>query len=140
MAKPTLVEPVRSVADAVGRSAMALVTLSALGAFLLSAHGISRGSAGSEWLEIWRSGGLFMFSVLFAIVTLRPRLSPGLWELAFLHKIVLAAAAPFSSDPEALISGFVDLILAMVIAASYALTKGWQGWRTMPAVPPHRST
>lgn len=137
MTKPGFMEPVQSASDAAGRVAMAVVAITALGAAWFSAQSTMSGPASAEWAGLWRAAGLMMFSALFAIVALRPRMSPGLWELALFHKAAVAAISPFSSDPEAFTGGMIDLALAVIIAAAYISTKGWKGWTMKQSVGRH---
>lgn len=121
-------QKILSPADGIGRSLMALCAIAAL--FAAIAGFLEQPARSMAWVSMWRTLGFAMFSALFALLALRPRLSPGLWELAFFHKAALGVAAIFMTNvPEAAESGAFDAILATLIAISYALTKGWQGWR-----------
>lgn len=120
-------QPVVSLADGIGRGLMALCALAAAYAAITGLT--SAPPLDIAWVSMWRTLGFAMFSALFALLALRPRLSPGLWELAFFHKAALGFAAVFlSGAPEAAEAGMFDAVLALVIALAYGLTRGWQGW------------
>jgi hypothetical protein len=74
--------------------------------------------------------GFLVFAGMFALVGLRPRLSAGVWELAFLHKLAMAGAALFlPGTHEAVAAGSVDAVLVVLIAVAYFCTQGWRSWR-----------
>lgn len=121
-------QPISSLSDGIGRGLMALCALAAAYAAITGL--IAAPAPEIAWVFMWRTLGFAMFSALFALLALRPRLSPGLWELAFFHKAALGVAAIFlAGAPEAAEAGAFDAVLAAIIAIAYALTKGWQGWR-----------
>ena len=115
--------------DGLGR---ALMGLAAVGAVFAAGGGLgalAHASPQTSWLEAWRALGFVMFAGMFALLALRPRRSPGLWELAFFHKAALAVTALFVRSAEARAAGPTDGVLALLLLAAYLLTAGWRGWR-----------
>ena len=123
-------QPLASRADGIGRAIMGLCAAAALFAFV---SGITSSvSPQLGWLTLWQSWGFAMFAGLFALLALRSRLSPGLWELAFFHKLVLAISGFLSPTlPGAADAGLFDAGLAAAIGLSYWLTKAWRGWQAV---------
>ena len=75
--------------------------------------------------------GFLVFTGIFVLLALRPRNSAGLWELAFFHKMAMAVSALFLSDAKgAAMAGTIDVLLAVLIAMGYVLTRGWMGWKS----------
>lgn len=115
--------------DAVGRSVMALLALSALAAAGMSASGLDSFGADRIWVEAWRMFGLIAFAALFALLARFPRRLPGIWEVAFLHKAALFVFGGFATGAAERESMWVDLILALCIALAWWLCRGWQSWK-----------
>lgn len=127
--RPTPVPPLLW-RDRLGRGLMWLAALGALGAFAGSLTAVRQAGPDSVWLETWRMFGFAVFAGLFALVAWRPRRNPGVWELAFGHKLAMTVAALFLAPaPEARAAGLVDAGLAGLIAVAYICTRGWQAWR-----------
>lgn len=115
--------------DRLGRSLMYLAALGALAAFGIAIVTLVPIHPDTVWLEIWQTFGLLMFAAMFTLLALRPRRSPGLWELAFFHKAALAVSAIFLRDIAGVLdTGIVDAILAMLLLVSYFSGRGWLGW------------
>jgi len=112
-----------------GRALMAACSVAALGAFAGGIGATLGASLDRFWLEVWRTAGFFVFSGLFALLAWRPRLSAGVWELAFADKLALVVVALASGSPEAKGAAWVDAALALALAASYLATRGWRSWR-----------
>ena len=109
---------------------MGLAALGALGAFAASIAAVRGAGPDSVWLETWRMFGFVVFAGLFALVAWRPRRIPGVWELAFGHKLAMAVASLLLAPaPEARVAGLVDAALAGLIAVAYISTRGWRAWR-----------
>ncbi len=116
--------------DRLGRGLMVLACLGALAAFASSIGAVQAAPPDFVWVETWRMFGFLVFTGMFALLTLRPRLSAGVWELAFLHKSAMAVSAlVLSGAHEAAAAGSIDAVLAVLIAAAYFLTRGWLSWR-----------
>ena len=86
---------------------MGLAFVGALFAFISALQAIQAASPETVWVETWRLFGFLAFAGMFALLALRPRISPGLWELAFFHE-------------------------AAMILLAYVLTRGWRSWRLEP--------
>jgi ABC-type Fe3+-siderophore transport system permease subunit len=115
--------------DRIGRGLMLFAALAAIGAFLTGVKAVNAASPETLWVETWRMFGYLVFSGMFALVSFRPRLSAGVWELAFLHKLAMVFAALFfAGAKDAASSGVVDAILVIIIATSYYCTRGWRSW------------
>jgi hypothetical protein len=116
--------------DRLGRGLMVLVCLGALAAFASSMGAVRAASSETAWVETWRMFGFLVFAGMFALLALRPRLSAGVWELAFFHKSAMAISAVVLSGARgAAAAGSIDAVLAVLIAAAYFLTRGWLSWR-----------
>jgi hypothetical protein len=69
----------------------------------------------------------------------RPRQSPGLRELVFLHAVaVVTAAVARGRVQDAYVGGIVDGVLVLLIAVVYRCTRGWRSWRTGDGSRQHR--
>lgn len=123
---------VRSISVWQDRLSRSLMWLAAIGALVASGSGIanlSSAHSSTVWLETWQSFGLLMFAGMFALLALRPRCSPGLWELAFFHKVVLAVSSFFLRNIAGVSeAGIVDTVLALLLLIAYFCGKGWLSW------------
>lgn len=75
-----------------------------------------------------------VFAGLFAILTWKPRSSPGLWELTFGRKtaVVLYGLWLGESVPEVSLAVKIDLLLVVLIAIAWVLCRGWRSWSPTP--------
>lgn len=113
---------------------MVLASLGAIGAFASSVGAVRAASPETVWVETWRMFGFLVFAGMFALVALRPRLSAGVWELAFLHKLAMAVSAlSLSGARDAEGAGAVDAMLVVLIAVAYYCTRAWSSWRLRDA-------
>ncbi|WP_255681405.1 hypothetical protein [Natrinema sp. SYSU A 869] len=80
--------------------------------------------------ETWRLFGLLVFAGIFLLLASRPRLYPGIWELAIFHKASTATYLfTFASDaPDATITAMVDGVLAVAIVVAYLLVRADRNW------------
>jgi hypothetical protein len=116
--------------DILGRALMLIASAGALVAFAKGIGYVQAASSASLWVEIWRMFGFLVFAGMFALLGLRPRLSPGIWELAFFHKVsMVIAATQIAESPEVSLAAPIDATLALFIVASYTLTRGWRSWK-----------
>ena len=116
--------------DLLGRGLMALAALGALAAFYASINAVRLAPAETVWVETWRMFGFIVFAGLFGLLAVRPRLSAGVWELAFFHKLAMGVSALFLTGArEAASAGLIDAVLALLIAIAYVLTRAWTAWR-----------
>lgn len=116
--------------DVLGRSLTALAMLGALVAFFSGFKSVQLASPDLLWVELWRLAGFLLFAAMFALLSLRPRQSAGIWELAFFHKAtmtIISLFIPFAQ--EATLAGTFDGILALILLSAYFLTRAWRGWR-----------
>lgn len=121
--------------DRLGRSLMGLAFIGALFSFIWALQAVQAASPETVWMETWRLFGFLVFAGMFALLALRPRMSPGLWELAFFHKAAMGLAALLLSNaPDSVSAGGIDAILAamILILLVYVLTRGWRSWRLEP--------
>jgi hypothetical protein len=132
MSRLVLSEPLLSRRDMIGRGAMALCALLALVATAFVFAEAQRRPADDAWVHVWRATALLMFAGAFGLLALRPRLSPGIWELTFFHKAMLAVLAFLNPSSIAAAEGLFDLGLTIVIGIAYGLTRGWEGWLASP--------
>ena len=116
--------------DRLGRGIMVLAALGALAAFYGSIATVRAAPPETVWVETWRMLGFVVFAGLFGLLAIRPRLSAGVWELAFFHKLGMAVSAlVFTDASEAAVAGSIDAVLALLLAVAYVLTRGWTAWR-----------
>ena len=116
--------------ERLGQGLMILASLGALFAFYASIAGVRAASPATVWVETWRMFGFVVFAGLFGLLAIRPRLSAGVWELAFFHKLAMAVSAMNLTDAdEAIVAGSIDAVLALLLAAAYILTRAWTAWR-----------
>ncbi len=116
--------------DRLGRGLMVLAALGALLAFYASIAVVRAASAETVWVETWRMFGFVMFAGLFGLLAIRPRLSAGVWELAFFHKLAMAISALVLTEAsEATAAGSIDAVLALLLAVAYVFTRAWTAWR-----------
>jgi hypothetical protein len=120
--------------DVLGRALMALACLGALFAFYGSIATVRAAPTETVWVETWRMFGFLVFAGMFALLAIRPRLSPGIWELAFFHKAAMGISVlVLSKARDAITAGTVDAALAVLIAVAYVCTRGWRSWRVNEA-------
>ncbi len=109
---------------------MWLACIGACIAFLTSINLVKAATAETLWLEIWRMFGFLVFAGMFMLLALRPRLSAGVWELAFFHKAAVSIYAfIFTNAREAQSAGSIDAALAVIIVIAYVCTRGWLSWK-----------
>lgn len=123
-------------ADRIGRGLLVLDAVAALGAF---AGGIATLAVAADdrlLVEGWRTFGFLVFAAMWTMLALRPRRSPGVWELILLHKVAMALfALAILPAPEAGTSLVVDVGLIVTTAAAYVLCRGWLSWRVWRDAP-----
>ena len=114
---------------------MLLAALGALSSFVGAIGTVFSADPATQVVESWRMWGFLVFGGLFALLALRPRRSPGIWELVMLHKTATATTAAFlvGRASDALMVAVVDGSLAIITFAAYVLARGYAGWtRTHP--------
>jgi hypothetical protein len=116
--------------DRLGRGLMWFAALGAFTAFLSGIPAVKMAGSVTVWVETWRLVGFLVFAGMFVLLALRPRKSAGIWELAFFHKAAMAISAlVLVGAREANMAGAIDGLLAILLVASYILTRGWLGWK-----------
>jgi hypothetical protein len=126
--------------DRLSNALMLIVALGASLAFASASRALTAASPDARAMEIWRMLGYLAFAVIFILLAMHPRRYHGLWELSFLHygSLFLAAVVPGVTA----VSGKIivlDALTAVVIGASYFLTKGYLAWKSVE-VSTHRMT
>lgn len=121
-------------ADRLGRLIMAGVVLLTLLAFADGLRRMSMANVDRIWVETWRTFAYVVFAGLFAILALKPRSSPGVWELTFGHKTAVVLFGLWLGDtvPEVSLAVKIDFLLVVLIAASWVLCRGWLSWSSNP--------
>lgn len=121
--------------DRLGRALMALACVGALVAFAGGIQVAALAPPEFTWVETWRTTGFLVFAGLFGLLAVRPRLSAGVWELAFLHKAAMVGAAVVLGGAHgAGAAGAIDAVLVSLLVFSYFLTRGWLSWRAQEVV------
>lgn len=117
-------------ADRIGRGLMVLDALATLVAFAGGIVVMAGAADDRSMVEGWRTFGYLLCAGLWVVIAVRPRRSPGIWELLLLQKILVTiwAFAIFGA-PESVQSAFVDLFLVVTTAVAYVLCRAWLGWR-----------
>jgi hypothetical protein len=115
--------------DKIGRGLMALAALGAIGAFFTGVSAMQVAGPERLWIEAWRTFGFLVFAGMFTLLAWRPRSSPGVWELVFVHKLAMVAFG-FLVGPvaEAEFAGRVDLVLVVLLLTAWWLCRGWKSW------------
>lgn len=117
------------VADRIGRGLLVLCALAALATFAAGFATIAAAPDDRLVVEAWRTFGFGIFAAMWVMLALRPRRSPGIWELVLLHKIALSVFAltvlPAPGAGEALVA---DASLVVVTVIAYVLCRGWLSW------------
>lgn len=116
------------------RLAVALLAVAALGALASWAGAIGTvATAGpdTQLVEAWRMLGFLVFAGLFALLAVRPRLVPGIWEVVIIHKAGMALFAATligrgAAGAETI--ALVDGALALMTVAAYVLARGYSSW------------
>ncbi len=112
---------------------MLLASLGAIFSFLDAISAVAAAGPETRVAESWRMYGFLVFAGLFALLALRPRRSPGVWELVIFHKTataVTAATLVGEGAEDAATVTMADGILAAVIVTAYFLSRGYVGWKT----------
>jgi hypothetical protein len=124
--------------DRLGRGLMWLLAALAIVAFVEGIRGMGIATPDRIWVEAWRTFAYVTFAGLFALLALRPRNSPAIWELTFGHKLAVTLFGFWLGDsvPEVSVSGKVNLALSVMIAAAWVLCRGWMSWATWNATDP----
>lgn len=116
--------------DRLGRGLMVLASIGALVAFGLGIAAVNTVSLETIWVELWRTFGFLVFAGMFALLALRPRLSAGVWELVFFHKLAMVITAVLLPNaPDAKAAGSADAVILAMIVVAYFCTRGWLSWR-----------
>ncbi len=105
------------------RAVTGLMLIAALGALFSFAGAVGATAAAgpeAQMAEVWRMYGSPVFAGPFVLLALRPRRSPGVWELVVFHKTGTAVAV-------------ADGVLAAVTVIAYSLSRGYVGWKTLRA-------
>jgi hypothetical protein len=110
---------------------MILVSFGAAGAFAGAISSVQDADSSVAVVESWRMLGFLVFAGLFLLLALRPRMYPGIWELAFFHKAGMAVAGVILMGDDAEGAGSVvvfDGVLAAVILIACILSRGFTAW------------
>ena len=114
--------------DVASRTIMVLAALGAVMAFVGGLAAAQDAGDSTRWLESWRAVGFVTFAALFALLALRPRGVPGVWEIVFANKAALGVIALLDTTADGRSAGLIDAILAVLIAVAYVLARGWTAW------------
>ncbi|MGI5504619.1 hypothetical protein [Lentzea sp. CA-135723] len=116
--------------DLIGRGLMAFNSVITFAVFVNGFFLMAAASDDRLMVEGWRTFGYFVFSAMWALLALRPRQVPGIWELVIFHKTAAAILAITIFDTvEGFQSTFSDSWVALSTIAAYALCRGWLSWR-----------
>jgi hypothetical protein len=123
-------------ADLVGRGLAALASLATGVAFVNGVLLTISASDDRLFIEGWRVSSFGIFAALFALLAVRPRQTAGVWEVVLVGKGALVVFGALIGDvPEARLSAVIDFGLVAVVAAAYALCRGWLAWRPATTNP-----
>jgi hypothetical protein len=114
----------------VARVLMGIATISAAVATVTDIPAVLDAPQPTVVVQLWRLLGFATFAGLFALLTIRPRRSRGLWEIVIANKLALTVAAIFfvgqGDGAEAESSLTWDGLLVVLLTASYLLVEGWR--------------
>jgi len=124
--------------DRIGRLILAFVVLLTLVAFADGLRRTSIANVDCIWVQTWRTFVYVVFAGLFAILALRPRSSPGVWELTFGHKIAVVLVGLWLGETilEVSLAVKIDFLLVVLIATAWVLCRGWLSWSSKPQGSP----
>ena len=124
--------------DRLGRTLMTLVVLLTIAAFVDGIRRMGIANPDRIWIETWRTFAYMMFACLFAVLALRPRNSPAIWELTFGHKLAVSlfGLSLGTAVPEVSVAVKMDLALVVLMVAAWVLCRGWQSWASWRAPDP----
>ncbi|WP_428001237.1 hypothetical protein [Acidovorax sp.] len=130
--------PALRLKDKIGRVLMTIVVLLTLAAFADGVHRMVLAGPDRIWVETWRTFGYVVFVGLFALLALRPRNMPALWELVMGHKLAVSIYGLWlgSEILDAAIATKIDLVLVSLIALAWVLCRGWMAWSVWRAADP----
>ena len=129
-----MINPIASRRDRVGRILFGLLAVSTLVAFV---DGIGLASAAGPdtfYMQWWRTLAYLVFATIFALLALRPRSTPLMWEIVLTQKAVITVIGYLNiTVAEAPRDATVDLYLVVVMVPAWVLCRGWLSWKKEPA-------
>lgn len=119
-------------ADRIGRG---LMTFDALATIFALVNGVILMTTVADdrlITEAWRTFAYVIFAGLWAILAIRPRSLPGLWEMLLFHKAAITIfALVMLGAPEAPLTAAIDGVLVVTTALAYVLCRGWTPWQQL---------
>lgn len=124
--------------DKLGRALMVLVVVLTIAAFVDGVMRMRIAPIDRIWIETWRTFAYLIFAGLFALLALRPRNSPAIWELTLAHKLAVTLFGLWLGNevPEVSLAVKMDLALVVLIATAWVLCRGWLSWAAWRAPEP----
>lgn len=129
---------VTSARDRIPTVLMALAAIAAFASFAGAIGTVADAGPETEIVETWRMLGFLVFAGIFALLAVRQRALPGLWELSILHKAgmaIIAALAASGDADTAAATALADGLLSVVLVMAYVLARGYAAWRRPPTAP-----
>ncbi|MBA2520450.1 MAG: hypothetical protein H0V24_12345 [Chloroflexia bacterium] len=123
--------PNQSVRDRIALVLMAVAVLGAVASFVFALPIVRDAPPETKVVEVWRMYGYLVFAGLFALLAIRPRLLPDLWELVIFHKLAMSVTALILGPNQATGSETVaiaDGILTIILIVAYVLSRGYTAW------------
>lgn len=118
--------------DRIGRGLMAFNSAITFVVFINGFFLMADASDNRLMVEGWRTFGYLVFAVMWALLALRPRQVPAIWELVIFHKIAAAVLAFTILDTtEGLQSSISDSWVALSTLFAYVVCRGWTSWRVL---------
>ncbi|MEV0805252.1 hypothetical protein [Micromonospora sp. NPDC050200] len=116
-------------ATTLGRAALWVAAGAAATAAVASIPVVLDADGPTTIVETWRTYGLAVFAILFAVLARRPHASRGVWAAIILNKVALTVTAIIYAGQGGIPgSGAIigwDGALALLLIAAFVLTRGW---------------
>ena len=120
--------------DLIGRGLMAFNAVITFAVFVNGLFLMAAASDDRLMVEGWRTFGYLVFSAMWALLALRPRAVPGIWELVIMHKVAMSSwAMIILHTAEAPLAAIADSVLSVTTIFAYVVCRGWQSWRLFRA-------
>ncbi|MET4781805.1 hypothetical protein [Glaciihabitans sp. UYNi722] len=125
-----MINPITSRRDLVGRILFGLLSVSTLVAFVDGIGLASGAGPDTFYMQWWRTLAYLVFAAIFALLALRPRSTPLMWEIVLIQKATITIIGYLNiTVAEAPRDATVDLYLVLVMVPAWILCRGWLSWK-----------
>ena len=124
-----MITPITSRRDLVGRILFGLLSVSTLVPFVSYIPIASAAGPDTNYMQWWRDLAFLVFAAIFALLALRPRSTPLMFEIVLVQKAGISIIGFFHATyAEALGHAIVDGLLVLVMVPAWVLCRGWLSW------------